>query len=546
MVELTEFQKKRLENIKRNNDILKKLSLTGTANQIKKESGIITKEKKKTIPARSIKKKQVSQKPPPIPTRRSRRLRGETVTTEGIPNLSDSQLLNNLKQSSPSLESDRFESLIDDLKESPVVGDIKLSDIIKDENESSLQDKFKYLANKNFSSGDFFEELKKYQTINKPELSKLQEDFDLQLYDIFQPNEIKIVYERISSVFFHPSIDKKLIIAGDKVGNLGFWNVRDEPLSENGEDDLVEPDITRVKLFTKNVSEIDCFPTDLTKILTTSYDGTIRSIDLNTMESNEILQLKDVDGNDLGISAFQFNYSDPNQIYLTTLSGEFTTLDIRMNNKNLNLDIKRLSNKKIGSFAINPKRSWEIATGSLDRTLKIWDIRKIVKEPEWSQYDDYESHQIIGTYDSRLSISAISYSPFDNTLVCNGYDDTIRLFDVNENNIQQELTPKITIKHNCQTGRWTSILKAKYKPNQNVFGIANMGKAIDLYDSEGQQLAHLKTATVPAVIAWHPINNWIAGGNSSGKIFLFTDENRVLADESVKVEGDVIKKEENN
>lgn len=60
VAELTEFQKKRLENIKRNNDLLKKLQLQGTANKIKREAGVDTvsrheerlKKKKKIVNAK--------------------------------------------------------------------------------------------------------------------------------------------------------------------------------------------------------------------------------------------------------------------------------------------------------------------------------------------------------------------------------------------------------------------------------------------------------------------------------------------------------------
>ncbi|CAI4315594.1 CIC_collapsed_G0007250.mRNA.1.CDS.1 [Saccharomyces cerevisiae] len=45
MPELTEFQKKRLENIKRNNDLLKKLHLSGVASQIKHEAGVLEKSR---------------------------------------------------------------------------------------------------------------------------------------------------------------------------------------------------------------------------------------------------------------------------------------------------------------------------------------------------------------------------------------------------------------------------------------------------------------------------------------------------------------------
>lgn len=518
MGELTDFQKRRLDNIKRNNDLLKKLNLSGAATQIKREAGggNDNHPKKKKSSIRGSPRRNASPKQARLPTRRSSRLRGENAEGNGVPNVNDNQLMKIGKSSSPDRE------LLEDIKDTRITGDVKLSDLIKSENEDELLDKFKSYADKRFSSGDFFKEIREHQGTVKPELEQMQKDFDLELYDVFQPNEIKITHDRISAMYFHPTVDKKLIIGGDTSGNIGLWNVRDESLATNGEDDLVEPDITRVQLFTKNVGRIDCFPSDTSKILTASYDGFVRSIDLNTMKSDQLLTLKNEYDDALGVSDCQFSYEDMNVLFLSTLSGEFTKMDLRI--KSSDVQLKRLSDKKIGSFNINPQRPYEIATGSLDRTMRIWDTRKMVKKSEWSQYDDFPSHEIISTYDSRLSVSAVSYSPTDGTLVCNGYDDTIRLFDVSKDDLPSELEPTLTLKHNCQSGRWTSILKARFKPNKNVFAIANMKRAIDIYDSRGEQLAHLPTATVPAVLCWHPLQNWIAGGNSSGKVFLFTDE----------------------
>ncbi|QLG73416.1 hypothetical protein HG535_0E05000 [Zygotorulaspora mrakii] len=516
MSDLTEFQKRRLENIKRNNELLKKLNLSGAATQIKREAGVNEDDKvrKKKTPRKSSNKRTASSKPVRLPTRRSSRLRGEAAEGNGVPNLSDTELMK--KQYSPDNE------LLDDIKETKIIGDVKLSDLIKSEHEDDLLNKFKLYADKKFSSGDFFQEIRKHKGEAKPELEQQQKEFDLQMYEVFQPNEIKITKDRISAMYIHPIVDKKLIIGGDTGGNLGFWNVRDEPLAENGADDLVEPDITRVQLFNKNVSTIDCFPSDSSKILTSSYDGFVRSIDLNNLKSRELLQLKNEYDESLGVSKCQFSHEDTNVLFLSTLDGEFSTLDLRA--KSPGCSLRRLSDKKIGSFCINPNRPFEIATGSLDRTLRLWDVRKLVEKPEWSQYTDLPSYKLVSTYDSRLSVSAVSYSPTDNTLVCNGYDDTIRLFDVKNDHMPEVLEPNLTLKHNCQSGRWTSILKSIFKPNKNVFAIANMKRAIDIYNSDGEQLAHMQTATVPAVLAWHPLQNWIAGGNSSGKVFLFTDE----------------------
>lgn len=506
MSELSSFQKKRLENIKRNNALLKKLNLSGTAGQVKKESGIEDhkpqRKRKKVAKDAHAKKKEESPIAERIPTRRSRRIRGEDAEGKAIPHEDDNG------NGTPN------KGLTDEVKDTRIIGDIKLSDLIKDEEESSLLDKYSKV---NFSSGDFFQEIKKHQKVD----SDLQKEFDLQLYEGFEPNEIKLVHDRISAMYFHPSLDQKLVVAGDTSGHLGLWNVK-----EGIPDEDEEPDITSVRLFSKNVGKLGCFPDDTSKLLAASYDGFIRSIDLNTMKSTQITNLTNEYDDPLGVSDCKFSYDNLHLLHLTTLGGEFATLDLREPSKNF--DFKRLSDKKIGSMDLNPKKPYEIATGSLDRTLKIWDLRTTVRKPHWISYNDFPSLELVSTYDSRLSVSAVSFSPTDDTLVCNGYDDTIRLFDVSNDTSQlkSELQPRLTIKHNCQSGRWTSILKASFKPNRNVFAIANMKRAVDIYDSQGQQLAHLKTATVPAILAWHPLSNWIVGGNSSGKAFLFIDQEK--------------------
>ncbi|AET39672.1 Cmr1p Ecym_4649 [Eremothecium cymbalariae DBVPG len=515
-----EFRQRRLENIKRNNDLLKKLNLNGMSSQLKREAGVGEKPKLKAVPPP---KKKVSKgtlkseaKTAVIPTRRSRRLRGESAEADGIPNVNDSELMKVVGNSDAGRELDGLQ----ELKNTQLVGDIKLGDLLKDEDKSELLAKFKVYSDGSFSSGDFFEELKKHQRPTT-EIKQLQTEFQLSQYEIYDPKELAIGYERITAMYFHPSQEKKLIVGGDTGGTVGLWNVADEMPDLN--DELAEPEITRFKMFSRNVAKIDTFPADSSKLLTASYDGSLRSIHLDNLNSEELAVLKNDYGEPLGISDCQFSYSDPNLLLITTLGGEFTQFDLRAKPNAINF--LRLSDKKIGSMAINPKRVYEIATGSLDRTLKIWDMRKIVVNPDWSQYEEFSSHEVVSTYESRLSISAISFSPIDGTLVCNGYDNTIRLFDVNDN-IRGHISPKLTIQHNCKTGRWVSILKAKFKPNMDVFAIANMKRAIDIYSSSGEQLAHLPTSTVPAVLSWHPLQNWIVGGNSSGKVFLFTNEQR--------------------
>lgn len=94
--------------------------------------------------------------------------------------------------------------------------------------------------------------------------------------------------------------------------------------------------------------------------------------------------------------------------------------------------------------------------------------------------------------------------------------------------LNDNLQPLTTIKHNCQTGRWVSILKSKWQlsPKDNVekFVIANMNRGFDIYNQDGQILSHLthpEVGAVPAVATLHPVENWCVGGSASGKVYLF-------------------------
>lgn len=56
------------------------------------------------------------------------------------------------------------------------------------------------------------------------------------------------------------------------------------------------------------------------------------------------------------------------------------------------------------------------------------------------------------------------------------------------------------------------------------FAIANMNRFVDVFDSQGKQLAQLDgdgITAVPAVAEFHPTHNWVAGGTGSGKLCLW-------------------------
>ena len=88
----------------------------------------------------------------------------------------------------------------------------------------------------------------------------------------------KTVPERIFSISFHPSANKLIAVAGDKWGNIGFF----------------EPDATdeekAVTLFTPHTRPVTVLHFDQSapsKLFSSSYDATVRCLDVEAMKFAE-------------------------------------------------------------------------------------------------------------------------------------------------------------------------------------------------------------------------------------------------------------------
>lgn len=411
-----------------------------------------------------------------------------------------------------------------------------------------------------FSTGDLYNEIRGSSLDKADEtLESERRKFDaLKIFPNFDPLDIKITHTRITAMGFHPAIKDRVIAAGDTTGHVGVWAVdssmaeNEDDENEDGDADASKPTISILKPHGKAISKILLPASEPTKLFTASYDGSVRSHDFVKATSSEVAYLNDPwESGDypLGVSDMNFCPDNPNVLYMTTLSGSFYKHDLREKFEPVSAKkLLRLHDKKIGGFAINPNALHQIATASLDRTFKIWDLRDLSKlNASWLEYDDQISPHLYGGYTSRLSVSCIDWNR-ENRLVCNGYDDKVCLVDlsdsedlpcvtewskkyvpgsIDEDGAVSNISPATTIRHNCQTGRWVSILKLRWQhdPQDGVqkFIIANMNRGLDVYDQKGQILAHLsdQVGAVPAVSTLHPTQNWAVGGLASGKVYLF-------------------------
>jgi len=296
------------------------------------------------------------------------------------------------------------------------------------------------------------------------DLKKLRERMSsLEIWDAWDPSRIKITPERVYSMAFHPTATKPIVFAADKMGNLGIVDASQRPAKavkqEEGDDeeeDHPDPEITTIKPHTRTISSMHTHSSKPETLYTASYDSSIRATDLQKGVAIEVYGPTSRE-EDEPISGIDMATSDPNMLYFTTLNGSFGRYDTRQSPSTV--ELYQLSEKKIGGFSLNPSAPHYLATASLDRFMRLWDLRKITKKLP----------TMVGEHESRLSVSHAAFNTAGQ-VATTSYDDTIKIhsFGVHgragTNTLESMNTwkagttleddvmkPEVVVKHNNQT-----------------------------------------------------------------------------------------------
>ncbi|CAM9236231.1 unnamed protein product, partial [Hapterophycus canaliculatus] len=162
---------------------------------------------------------------------------------------------------------------------------------------------------------------------------------DQEDYDLAEPDDVlkrlrnlkveetgvcKVVRERAYSMAWHPSKEKLLLAVGDKVGNVGLWAV-----DEDADSDAAEG-VFEFKPHTGAVPRMTFDPLDGNKIISTSYDGTVRRMEVEKGTFEQVF------GNNAGEDAFLTDghlVAEDRLMLLSDADGDITALDLRTNTK---------------------------------------------------------------------------------------------------------------------------------------------------------------------------------------------------------------------
>ncbi|KAK4457596.1 DNA damage-binding protein CMR1 [Cladorrhinum samala] len=516
---ISAFERKRLENIANNNAILSGIS--STADKIIPKNPSPRKPRSKAASAPRVKREPVKQESV-RPTRRSGRLAGIGA---------DDETLKRKLEVEAEAENEKAKA-----KKMRVSGDLKLGDIgvegRKWENGVDGLSLLKGLSVRGAQPGvRTFTDDDVEATTDKGLKDLRLRMGALKLYEKWSVNDIKITPQRIYSMAFHPTEDKPIIFAGDKEGAMGVFDasqpVPEVPGDEDDEEvEYPDPVISAFKTHSRTITAFHFSPTDENAVYSASYDSSIRKLDLDKGVSTQVFAPAAAN-DDLPISAIDIPLSDPNMILFSTLQGSLGRHDLRT--KSATAEVWHLTDHKIGGFSLHPKHPHLVTTASLDRTMKIWDLRKVKGS------GDLRRPALLGEHESRLSVSHASWSAGGH-IATSSYDDRIKIYEfpdagdwsVGVDLTEKQMTPAHQIAHNNQTGRWVTILKPQWQRNPrdglHKFVIGNMNRFVDVFAANGEQLAQLDgegITAVPAVAHFHPTMDWVSGGTASGKLCLW-------------------------
>ncbi|KKY18415.1 putative wd domain protein [Phaeomoniella chlamydospora] len=537
--ELSDFERQRLANIAERDALLKKLTqeahsaglYTKPASKVGAPNGAPKSHKRKQAPKKE--KEDIT------PRRTSSRLRGIQADSEVAKRKAEDEY-----EAAQQVARAKRQRVSGDL----ALGDIHVSGMKWDGNGNGMfgVDVINKGVAKPYERTFGDDEIK--ETSDKTLRALRERMSKLELWDAWEPNRLKITPERIYSMSFHPTTSKPLVFAGDKLGNLGIVDAsqkttdlvkkeeeeedkkpeklanidRNPADSDSDEEEDPDPEITTLKPHARTISAMHTHPSAPQTLYTASYDSSIRALDLQKSVAVEIYAPADP-SEDEPVSGIDMSATDPHVLYFTTLNGSFGRHDTR-ESKKATTEIYQLSEKKIGGFSLNPLAPHYLATASLDRTMKLWDLRKITKDLP----------TLVGEHESRLSVSHAAFNSAGQ-VATSSYDDSIKIhsFGVGGTTGQAamgswksgftlpetQMSPETVIRHNCQTGRWVTILKPQWQrhPADGIqkLVIGNMNRFVDVYSADGTQLAQLGgegITAVPAVAVWHPHDEWIAAG----------------------------------
>ncbi|VFQ62943.1 unnamed protein product [Cuscuta campestris] len=474
---LTDYERLRLENIRRNQEKLAALNIQSRLSPAAKRPRVQNKSYKLS-PEKKLKFES------PIVLRRSLRTRGkppDSSTSGGLKDDFDESKSENKLGPQFSLAK---------LRKEPVP--LNMKDAFCGENygpNQQLIETIKSLSRKEQLDENADQEL----IVCEQEKKRIPPcSIDIDSLRLEPENMARVVPGRILNVKFIPTAGMRMVVAGNKYGNIGFWNA-DAKEDEDG--------IYLYQPHSSPVSGILIDSFSQSKMFTSCYDGFIRLMDINKELFDSIYL------SDYSIYALFQRPDNSNSLYYAEGGGYLGIWDLRAGKSSSSW---KLHEDRINSIDFNMENSNTMATSSTDRTVCVWDMRNAGSHKPKPLRTIHHERAVHSAYFSRSGQHLASTS----------FDDKIGLSSgANYEDVSM-------IHHDNQTGRWLSSFRGIWGWDDSYIFIGNMKRGVDIISTHEKTIVKtLQSELVSAIqcrFDTHPYNvGMVAGATSGGQVYLW-------------------------
>lgn len=467
MNDSNDYEAERLKNIKENERLMKELGVLGGSSAI---GGPSPKRATPTKPKKAATPKKKSDTTPTrvLPKRSSARLAGHEADSETLKRKyeEEAEEARKVAEAAKRARHQQFDL-------SGMTGGE-----LEEEAIAALEAALNGLASNAASAAELVDikEEKKRRSgkVEDSEQSAERRELEEILNKMTLKSAAKVTPKRVYSMAYHPAIDKDLIFVGDKEGSIGVWDAAPAASSssttskgavkqedEDDEEEAAEEEFPSGKAWTLQVhgrSPVTCIkfdPVNHNSVFSSSYDSTVRKLDLASGKSDEVwageedvlLSIFDVLSPSTHPSAYIDTPApslDERSMWIADHRGGLLHIDLREKTRRGNNTRRwQVCEKKIGAMSVNRVAPHCIATASLDQHIRLFDVRalaSVVKETAEAPYnykgvdaDDLEAAQTKAQFaanKARQACTSVDFSPRGDQLVGISYDDVVKVWNM--------------------------------------------------------------------------------------------------------------------
>jgi len=313
----------------------------------------------------------------------------------------------------------------------------------------------------------------------------------------------KVTRQGVTHLEFHPSAGTPVVAAGDKSGHVGLWNFDAAGAEdEDGQASLGEDGVLLTRPHLEYISGLRWARAGA-RLVSSSYEGTIRSLDVQKGVSEELLNWE-------GFRCSAFDFAETSggtcgeALYAAGTNGCLVLVDPR--EKRSRGEEHVVHDKKINTVSVDPGGSGLLATSSQGEVC-VWDVRRL-------------SGKAVRTLAHTRSCQAAYFAPDGSQRVLTTcYDDCLRVFG------SKGTQPEVRIRHNNQTGRWLLPFRAAWTPDAAGIIVGSLRREVEIFCSaSGDALNRYSSELQTAVSSRHSVHvctGSIAAATASGRVHIY-------------------------